>query len=412
MPELIRDRFSKNNSSATITTERSPIGDTAPTQLSNPVRLLFLWLILLAVVSSQACASKKLTPSGPGTVTATLSPDSFPFIRKAGKDRLIVFVHGVLGDYRGTWTADNGAYWPDLLKGDPKFNDYDIYTYGYSSPVLGASLTINELAEQMRLRFDDDRILASYKSIVFLCHSMGGLVVRNYLLKYRDAVSHVPMIYFFATPTVGSDVANIVQLFWQTPLGKLVGRFKSPNHQFDDLIPWKDGNYVANLALGFHAAHFKINKFCAYETRPTKGIKIVSQISATYDCDERLDPMEADHPGIVKPADRNSPPYIAFRSAVDVTFNPPPPPPLPPGNIPAPPPPEVTRTAVWERYFDVGCGETKASTVDASVPLETARESIAQVVDRRVVEGIGQLVQTAGRTATVNLTAEMVEFSN
>ncbi len=89
MPELIRDHFSKNNSSATITTERSPIGDTAPTQLSNPVRLLFLWLILLAVVSSQACASKKLTPSGPGTVTATLSPDSFPFIRKPARTGLL-----------------------------------------------------------------------------------------------------------------------------------------------------------------------------------------------------------------------------------------------------------------------------------------------------------------------------------
>lgn len=63
----------------------------------------------------------------------------------------IVFVHGVLGDSVSTWTnAETKAYWPDLLTNDPMFDRYNIFVYQFSSPLIGKSYTIEQVAGDMK----------------------------------------------------------------------------------------------------------------------------------------------------------------------------------------------------------------------------------------------------------------------
>src|SRR5271163_4677993 len=62
------------------------------------------------------------------------------YVRQDAKDSVIVFVHGVLGDSRSTWTnARTRAYWPALMKDDPFFKDFDIFVIGYPSSILHSS---------------------------------------------------------------------------------------------------------------------------------------------------------------------------------------------------------------------------------------------------------------------------------
>ena len=64
--------------------------------------------------------------------------------------KLVIFVHGVLGDSKSTWTnPSNGAYWPNLVADDPDFQNYDVYAYGYLSPLITEASTINEIAARM-----------------------------------------------------------------------------------------------------------------------------------------------------------------------------------------------------------------------------------------------------------------------
>src|SRR6516225_4529894 len=99
-----------------------------------------------------------------------------------GNQSVIVFVHGICGDSISTWTNPNGAYFPALLVSDPFFSAYDVYVYEYPSRFLGTGFSIDEIAENMRLTLDTD-LASDHKEIIFVSHSMGGLVTRAYLNK-------------------------------------------------------------------------------------------------------------------------------------------------------------------------------------------------------------------------------------
>ncbi len=245
------------------------------------------------------------TPAPVAALPATKPATGYVEPRKPGAERVVVFVHGVLGDARQTWTASNGAYWPDMLREDEAFADSDVFVYDYPTPLFAASYSIDELADNLRLLLDQYSVFDTHKQVVFICHSMGGLVVRAFLLKYqKDAyASHVPMMYFLATPTSGSEVAQLATLV------------KSRNPQFHDLVKWRDDEYVGNLVRQWLAAGFTIASHCAYEKQAVDGLTIVDPHSAVLLCNRPLDPMLRDHITIAKPVDENDLPYTAVKVA-------------------------------------------------------------------------------------------------
>jgi triacylglycerol esterase/lipase EstA (alpha/beta hydrolase family) len=123
---------------------------------------------------------------------------SSQYIRRLGGGTVIVFVHGVLSDAKGAWTNSNGAYWPLLLTNDPTFNGADIFVLAYPTAAW-ATLSIDEIADSIRSDLRANEV-TQYKKIVFLAHSMGGLIVRAYLLNNRNVAARTSFIYFFATP--------------------------------------------------------------------------------------------------------------------------------------------------------------------------------------------------------------------
>jgi pimeloyl-ACP methyl ester carboxylesterase len=168
--------------------------------------------------------------------------------------------------------------------------------------MIGESYNINQLAEDFRLTLSS--VISNYKRVIFLAHSMGGLIVRQYLLKYRSVAKQVLFIYFYATPTTGSPMAALVTLF-------------SRNPQFGNLRQVKVDEYLGNLQSDWLAdpSLLAIPSFCAYEIRKTVTARIVEQESATNLCNRRLDPIDANHIEIVKPQSTRDKPYQAFKSA-------------------------------------------------------------------------------------------------
>jgi pimeloyl-ACP methyl ester carboxylesterase len=225
------------------------------------------------------------------------------YVRDAKKDSVIVFVHGVLGDSQSTWTnITTKAYWPSLMKDDPHFRDFDIFVVSYPSDKFRSSYTVDELVDVLRRDLDGAGVF-EHKQVYFLCHSMGGLVVRGYLIRYQKRAFQVPMIYFFSAPTTGAQIANLATLF-------------SRNRQMEGLLPIDANEYLASVQKGWLAADFPIASYCAYETQDTSGIRVVTESSATSLCNKRLDPIDANHIDIVKPSDVKDVPYVAFQTAL------------------------------------------------------------------------------------------------
>jgi pimeloyl-ACP methyl ester carboxylesterase len=230
-------------------------------------------------------------------------PPSSHYVHQAAKNSaVIVFVHGLFGHSRSTWTnEETQAYWPALIAEDEAFIGYNVFAVEYPSPFLRRSYMIDELVDHVRLVLSDAGVLG-YESIVFVAHSLGGVVVRGLLTKYRNVVPKTRFAYFIATPTTGSDLARI-------------GRMISRNPQLGDLLPITENGYLASLQSTWLAARLGVRSYCAYETLTTFGALVVPRESATNLCTERLDPMNANHISIAKPAGREDAAYIAFREA-------------------------------------------------------------------------------------------------
>ena len=264
-----------------------------------------LFVVLYSSASKQQEHSKKEAEQL-GKVSHQEGASKFPgFVRKSGNfNGVIVFVHGVIGKAFSTWTnKDSGVFWPDLLTQDATFDSFDVYVYEYPSPFLRTSFNQDEVAEDMRLRFDIDGI-TKYSEIVFLTHSMGGIVTRAYLLKYQDiAKSKVKFMHFFATPTEGSELSRL-------------GNFLSKNPQFGRMVPITSDSYLADQLRSWHAAQFQIETFCAYEKEPLGPVGIIVNMqSAAALCTGHIDPIYANHIDIVKPRDLTSKSHLVFKSA-------------------------------------------------------------------------------------------------
>jgi pimeloyl-ACP methyl ester carboxylesterase len=219
---------------------------------------------------------------------------------------VIIFVHGLFGDDTATWTnTQTKAYWPYLVRTDNAFMGYDVYVYGFPSPFGDNSYTIDQLSDVMRVIFNNAGV-SEHNDLIFLAHSMGGLVTRAFLLKNNAFMEKTSFVYFFSTPTTGSDLANVAQLI-------------SDNPQTRDTSRIADNAYLGSQQSTWLSDKNRPLSFCAYELLDTNGFRVVSLQSATNLCTEPLVPLRENHISVVKPAGRNSLPYIAFRDAFNKT---------------------------------------------------------------------------------------------
>jgi pimeloyl-ACP methyl ester carboxylesterase len=224
------------------------------------------------------------------------------YIRNLGADSpVIVFVHGILGDSISSWT-NNQSYWPRLLLEDKAFDGVSVYAHDYESSLRKPGLNITELAKHMRSRLNGDDV-SKHKEIIFLAHSLGGIIVRDYLLGNRDIASKTRFTYFFSTPSTGATIAEWAQAI-------------SGNIAISELDPARSEGYLAQLhsnwlegGLGWMPAH------CAYERDTVLGAEVVSRISAVLGCNQQLDPIPLNHIDIVKPEGRQADSYVAFLNA-------------------------------------------------------------------------------------------------
>ena len=280
---------------------------------SNESTMLLHWkealavLSLLIVVIILGLVGRKWFGQGPGVKGTTEVKSAYITSGTHNKYAAVVFVHGIFGTTDDTWiNHGRGTNFPNLLATDPNLKDrVDVFTFEYFTPRFGAAPSIVDLANQLRGELDDHHVFEDHQKVVFLAHSMGGIVVRQFLLSRQDRIEKVPMIFFYATPTNGSEMAS-------------VGELASLNPQLRGMVP-VEGNDLLQSIQSMWLASDKaksIASHCAVEDLPILGIMIVTRSSATALCNREIDPFSANHIDIVKPTDREDSRYVRFVSAL------------------------------------------------------------------------------------------------
>jgi pimeloyl-ACP methyl ester carboxylesterase len=202
----------------------------------------------------------------------------------------IVFVHGIFGDAIDTWKHSNGSTLFKLVDTVPGIaGQAEMLAYGFESHLFKAgSFDINQAANRLHLRLDFHGVL-NYSKIVFVGHSMGGLVILRELLSHRDLLPRVPVVVFYATPQEGAQITEIA-------------RHILPNTALAQMTPAQHNALLQTIDTDWKniPAADRPQIRCAYENEKTHGVLIVPWASATRLCDHGVPPISADHLGIVK----------------------------------------------------------------------------------------------------------------
>jgi len=154
----------------------------------------------------------------------------------------VVFLHGVLSSGEACWTHKNGTYWPDLVA--EEFNGaLDIYVFTYKTSILSGGFSVGDITASMNIHFGLDDVLQA-QNVVFVCHSMGGIVARKFILRYREKLAERKMrigLFLLGSPSRGSRYANL--------LGPLIRIFE---HSQGEILQFSARNHwLAELDVEF-----------------------------------------------------------------------------------------------------------------------------------------------------------------
>ena len=239
---------------------------------------------------------------------------------------LLVFVHGHDSDELKTWTSGNkGIYWPELILTDRRLSSFDLYVARYHAAATSPNWRIEDAAAELwgRLNRDsEDGLKAplSRQRVIFVCHSMGGIVLARCLTHQRAKLLNAKRIglLLIAVPFYGSGYARLagpaVSLLFRNyttaQLGTNDPSLRELSNDFRSLIDSVPGIVGAELyeQVGFR---IPLSRFFKRVVEPPPiRFMFESQVLA-----------KTTHSSIAKPTTLNHPTHLALVSLVNTYTN-------------------------------------------------------------------------------------------
>lgn len=144
----------------------------------------------------------------------------------------ICFVHGLTGNRESTWTAHGQSVpWPKALL-PSNLPNARLLTYGYDAYVVRKSAVSTNRLIDHATNLLNDLCNSSSRPLIFVVHSLGGLVCKEAILlsqnspepHLRGIFDRVIGVVFMGTPHKGAWLAN-----WAHIPASVFGMFKSSN---------------------------------------------------------------------------------------------------------------------------------------------------------------------------------------
>ncbi|KAI1448634.1 hypothetical protein F5Y02DRAFT_374104 [Annulohypoxylon stygium] len=241
----------------------------------------------------------------------------------------IVAVHGLSGDWEETWTWTDGTtkklwlrdFLPLQFPGLP----VRVWSFGYDASIFGkAVINIENVAAFLVSNLDGQRQgTHSTKPIIFIAHSLGGIIVKKALILAHERSNTWHGIrdstygaMFFGVPHRGADLA-----YWAEHASRVV--------DFASFGLWRRNKFLKVLqknsqelfdianAVVEQAGRLDIRSF--FETKMIGNDIVVTQNSATIGmANEQVLPiLGADHRNMCKFDSESSPSYSNVKTALN-----------------------------------------------------------------------------------------------
>ncbi|MCJ1231967.1 hypothetical protein MMC12_008647 [Toensbergia leucococca] len=356
-------------------------------------------LVATASFNSESKAKRALALDGAVLGRRKLSIDkdflALTVLAAPEKSQLdIIALHGLNGHAFTTWVnqdSENNATWlRDFLSADVP--NARILTYGYNSALLGNNTSVSnvrDFAKDLLQRLMDDRSgdKEDQRPIVFICHSLGGIVVKQAVIlahaeqhRYSQTFKVIHSILFLATPHGGSRSADLGALL--SIIATLA--FQNPAKQLLSTLKF-DSDTLLHLAKEFQSLLQGINVMSFYERRKTVGLNalVVDERSSLLGlAHERPIPVDATHSGICKFAGPAHPLFTPVLAQIKLCAN-------------------AAPRAIAARFDN---SNTPVNSTDTVIPPETLKQHF--LVDVR------QNPQFSGREKELNILDENLTESD
>lgn len=220
----------------------------------------------------------------------------------------IVFLHGLGGHWRTTWARnakDDTTFWPAWIAEEiPSTNVYSIEYEAEPVAMLGSAMPLTDRANNILTLLETGDF--GERPIIFICHSLGGLVVKKMLQNgytfnnpdWLKIVRQVRGVVFLGTPNTGSDAATSSYL-------KALARIFKTNVNVTELEKNAPALRELNTWYKENSVRNKVDNFVFFENKPTYNVMVVDQASADPGITGVIPRgVDADHISISKPTDR------------------------------------------------------------------------------------------------------------
>ncbi|MDZ5650698.1 ABC-three component system protein [Nitrospirillum sp. BR 11828] len=225
----------------------------------------------------------------------------------------VIFIHGLSGNPKGTWTCATAtdpadAYWPLWVAQDVGMAN--VYALGYPAELFAKwieeSMSLYERAKAV-LEYLAGQNFGS-RPIAVIAHSLGGLLAKQIIRTglesedpdWQEIAKSIKFVAFLATPHSGSSLASVLGFVATKLISKNIETLKAGSTLLDEL-----NQFYRTLA-----SKQGIATIAYYEMFKTKGVHVVTKESADPGVGGvNPIPIDADHATICKPVDRNAPIY-------------------------------------------------------------------------------------------------------
>ncbi|KAI9889405.1 MAG: hypothetical protein M1814_005341 [Vezdaea aestivalis] len=246
----------------------------------------------------------------------------------------VIAVHGLQGHPYRTWTHENGHLWiQDSLTESVPFAR--IMTFGYDSTIAFSKSVakIDDKALELLNRLGSKRraLMTSssrQRPIVFICHSLGGIVVKKALILaherssdpfFKDIVENTKAIAFLGVPHKGSDSAWWANFAACALKASSIG-LSTNTTLVADLK--KDSSTLNDIQNQFIDRTQDLKIYTFYEKQKLFGVVVVDELSARMGItNEKPFPVEADHRTICHCPSSKSQEYEAVGGWVSYLIN-------------------------------------------------------------------------------------------
>lgn len=233
----------------------------------------------------------------------------------------LIFVHGLRGGSHSTWTKnkDVSLFWPQKwLPKDDAFRDVRIHTFGYAAGVGHESVVnIPHFAGSLLSSiYDSPSIkLGENVPLIFIGHSMGGLVIKKAFiigqdnLVFKPLVDRIRGIFFLATPHHGAHLAQSLSRIFAVAPRPFVG----------DISP--DSPVLESINEDFPRYCSRLDLFSFFENKPMnfffRQVFIVERQNAVMNyINERKTYLEANHRDVARFSSPKDSSYRAIRDSL------------------------------------------------------------------------------------------------